>query len=1031
MGAKEAAAGGGDIKRGEGSGEYQNARGYDSWFSAFGPQTMLLLKKNFLLYRRSLFSTIMQMLFGIIACLLLLGLQVAVNGNQSNARKIADNTAQDPIEIGKLARCGALEGYNPKAPALTLSDTKGCSTLTFLTPGDGQWDNPDAKVYADAIIADVAKHHDMPPEINSPSGVYRLHYDATKPLAERYDAFNDFLYNNANWTRTVVILPKDFAAEQVSQYGGASKRNVKYEIQTNSTRLCKELNVFICDDEIVDRIAPTQFSMDKAILKVLGNGVYNKTFATGDDAGLSIKMVPFPHPDLKSRYFRNSAAQNAPTFFFGRLIANMVVNTVSIAITVGAGYLLGLEFFMENDFIVIFLFFLSFSLSLLGITFVFSTLVPTAELSTYLGFGVFIVFLFAGSAMPFLYASQDASIKPWQDGLAYVSPCLFYVGLGNILSASDSSSSAGNNGIRWACPRDASGAVLDLDCKDITDNQEFWTLEQIINHILLDALLYFIAAWYLDKTWPSEYGSSEALWFPFSPWWWFGITTDAKIADYKEGEETNDMNGVATEDDVLAERRAVLKMGSKVDSSDSMIHINRLAKSFGPRAKRFRAVKEVSYRVKQNSLFCLLGPNGAGKTTTINMLTGLHPQTAGHAFVDGLSVKSQMPAIRKKMGVCPQHDILWEDLTGRERIELFAGIKNVPDIQQEVADRLGAVDLREAGKYTSGAYSGGMQRRLSTTIALTGNPKIASLDEPTTGMAPISRRNVWEFIQAVKPNRTIVLTTHSMEEADILGDNIAIMGKGRLRAFGNALRLKRVFGAGYQITLTCPSDAQSTKAVMESVLAAAPQLELLDDKPGTLIFKQNTDEKELRDKLCEFLTALENDKASFGVSDFSIAMTTLEEVFLNLNKQDESGEMLEQLRGWQSEVAAMSSRKVTKKAAMKKREIIADLGKLADRLSEFLSVKELTRLSAATEKLRDDDNLEICLQEITGLLGGSTAEWEMIEFAVPEGSAPGSVVQINHGGNDHNITIPEGTKAGQMIRMQVPVKSSTADVKQP
>merc|ERR1711968_260974 len=974
MGAKEAAAGGGDIKRGEGSGEYQNARGYDSWFSAFGPQTMLLLKKNFLLYRRSLFSTIMQMLFGIIACLLLLGLQVAVNGNQSNARKIADNTAQDPIEIGKLARCGALEGYNPKAPALTLSDTKGCSTLTFLIPGDGQWDNPDAKVYADAIIADVAKHHDMPPEINSPSGVYRLHYDATKPLAERYDAFNDFLYNNANWTRTVVILPKDFAAAQN---------------------------------------APTFFF-----------GVLIVSFV------IQLSMM-VTEKELKLREAMRMAGLQDSPYFLSWLIANMVVNTVSIAITVGAGYLLGLEFFMENDFIVIFLFFLSFSLSLLGITFVFSTLVPTAELSTYLGFGVFIVFLFAGSAMPFLYASQDASIKPWQDGLAYVSPCLFYVGLGNILSASDSSSSAGNNGIRWACPRDASGAVLDLDCKDITDNQEFWTLEQIINHILLDALLYFIAAWYLDKTWPSEYGSSEALWFPFNPWWWFGITTDAKIADYKEGEETNDMNGVATEDDVLAERRAVLKMGSKVDSSDSMIHINRLAKSFGPRAKRFRAVKEVSYRVKQNSLFCLLGPNGAGKTTTINMLTGLHPQTAGHAFVDGLSVKSQMPAIRKKMGVCPQHDILWEDLTGRERIELFAGIKNVPDIQQEVADRLGAVDLREAGKYTSGAYSGGMQRRLSTTIALTGNPKIASLDEPTTGMAPISRRNVWEFIQAVKPNRTIVLTTHSMEEADILGDNIAIMGKGRLRAFGNALRLKRVFGAGYQITLTCPSDAQSTKAVMESVLAAAPQLELLDDKPGTLIFKQNTDEKELRDKLCEFLTALENDKASFGVSDFSIAMTTLEEVFLNLNKQDESGEMLEQLRGWQSEVAAMSSRKVTKKAAMKKREIIADLGKLADRLSEFLSVKELTRLSAATEKLRDDDNLEICLQEITGLLGGSTADWEMIEFAVPEGSAPGSVVQINHGGNDHNITIPEGTKAGQMIRMQVPVKSSTADVKQP
>ena len=164
------------MKRGEGAEDYQNARGYDSWFSAFLPQTKLLLKKNWLLYRRSLFSTVMQCLFGVIACLLLLGLQLAVNGNQSNARKIADNMKQDPISIKQLATCGALEGFNPDAPSIELTKTIGCATLTFLTPAAGQWDNPDAGAYADAIIQDVAKHHGMSETVNAPSGVWKLEY---------------------------------------------------------------------------------------------------------------------------------------------------------------------------------------------------------------------------------------------------------------------------------------------------------------------------------------------------------------------------------------------------------------------------------------------------------------------------------------------------------------------------------------------------------------------------------------------------------------------------------------------------------------------------------------------------------------------------------------------------------------------------------------------------------------------------------------------------------------------------------------
>ena len=145
-----------------------------------------------------------------------------------------------------------------------------------------------------------------------------------------------------------------------------------------------------------------------------------------------------------------------------------------------------------------------------------------------------------------------------------------------------------------------------------------------------------------------------------------------------------------------------------------------------------------------------------------------------------------MTQIRDIMGVCPQHDILFNDLTAREHIHLFAGIKNVPadQIEDLVNERLNAVKLMRVADQRSGSYSGGMKRRLSLVISTIGDPRIIFLDEPTTGMDPVNRRYVWSFIEQFKPGRAIVLTTHSMEEADILADNLAIMALGKLR-YGN------------------------------------------------------------------------------------------------------------------------------------------------------------------------------------------------------------------------------------------------------
>lgn len=219
-----------------------------------------------------------------------------------------------------------------------------------------------------------------------------------------------------------------------------------------------------------------------------------------------------------------------------------------------------------------------------------------------------------------------------------------------------------------------------------------------------------------------------------------------------------------------------------------------------------KAVQDVNLTIEKGELLCLLGHNGCGKSTTIGMLTGLFSATAGDAYIYGYSVHDEIADIRGIMGVCPQHDILWKELTGAEHIELFAAFKqlSLAEIPREVSTRMADVRLTADQHRVAGTYSGGMMRRLSVAIALTADPKIVYLDEPTTGMDPISRRQVWNLIQRVKKDRVILLTTHSMEEADVLGDKIAIMKAGRIRALGTPLGLKNKFGTGYNVTVMAP-----------------------------------------------------------------------------------------------------------------------------------------------------------------------------------------------------------------------------------
>jgi len=462
-------------------------------------------------------------------------------------------------------------------------------------------------------------------------------------------------------------------------------------------------------------------------------------------------------------------------------------------------------------------------------------------------------------------------------------------------------------------------------------------------------IVYLVLALYCENVVPDMHGYRRGYFYFIDPaYWGFGeavFREDEKTVSHSKGasDQSKDDEDVLKEEERLQEVYA--KATTNSDSKEPIILVGGMWKTYraaDPKAitRRcgdccnnwcccflpcaqllssddeviaFNAVRGNWWGVEEGELFCLLGPNGAGKTTSIHVLTGVIPASAGDCRVLGNSVVTEggMDKVRPNMGFCPQFDLLWNELTALEHLRLFARIKGLQptDVESEAQRRLDQVNLREAEFRLAGMFSGGMRRRLSCAVAFIGDPKVVYLDEPTTGMDPISRREVWNIIEEAKPGRSIVLTTHSMEEADILGDKISIMAKGRIRCVGSSLRLKQRFGAGYKISLAqsgvrerfasktdlvsmgeegadIVSDAEEAKRKkdIDDMMKESLDAELAEETGSYLHYTVKGSESA---RLEAFFKRMDNEMVDFHISDIQISLTTLEEVFLTIARKAE------------------------------------------------------------------------------------------------------------------------------------------------
>jgi len=256
------------------------------------------------------------------------------------------------------------------------------------------------------------------------------------------------------------------------------------------------------------------------------------------------------------------------------------------------------------------------------------------------------------------------------------------------------------------------------------------------------------------------------------------------------------------------------------------IAVENIVKRYGD----FEAVKGVSFAVAEGEIFGLLGPNGAGKSTLIRMMTTLIPVTSGRALVGGHDVSKDSDGVRRMIGVIPQALTSDADLTVGENLSIYAKLYSVPRAQREksIAEVLEAVDLTKWRDAQTKTLSGGMRRRLEIARGLVHNPQIFFLDEPTTGLDPVSRIAVWEMLNKLKATRnlTILITTHYMDEADKLCDRIAIVDHGKLVAMGTPAELKKsVAGANVvEVHFDREDDEwQGRLKKMEGVTAVNPE----------------------------------------------------------------------------------------------------------------------------------------------------------------------------------------------------------------
>ncbi|KAM4820229.1 ATP-binding cassette sub-family A member 17-like isoform 2-T3 [Thomomys bottae] len=483
--------------------------------------------------------------------------------------------------------------------------------------------------------------------------------------------------------------------------------------------------------------------------------------------------------------------------------------------------------FSNSDPTLIFIFLTCFAIATIFFAFMMSTFFEKAYVGTAIG-GIIFFFTY----LPYLYLTFSYHQRSYSQKISF---CLF----SNVAMAM---------GIRFISMLEAKGTGIQW--KNMGSVTGDFSFSQVLLMLLVDSFLYCLIAWYVENIFPGSFQKRKPWYFFALPSYWLGsqIPVTRPVLHMEDSEKP-------LESQFIQEEPSDLIRG---------IEIHHLYKVYHRGRKKYIAVRDLNMNMYRGQITVLLGHNGAGKSTTCSMLTGLTIPSSGQAYINGYEISTDMVQIRKSIGWCPQNDVLFENFTVAEQLSFYAQLKGLSPQKcpEEVKHMLYALSMEDKRSLRCKFLSGGMKRKLSIGIALIAGSKLLILDEPTSGMDAISRRAIWDLLQQQKSDRTILLTTHFMDEADLLGDRIAIMAAGELQCCGSSLFLK-----------------QKYEKLCRLIYHHIPNAILESDVAEELIFILP---KESTHRFESLFADLELSQSKLEISSFAASVTTMEEVFIRV-----------------------------------------------------------------------------------------------------------------------------------------------------
>eukprot|EP01094_Clydonella_sp_ATCC50884_P019175 TRINITY_DN3690_c0_g1_i1.p1 TRINITY_DN3690_c0_g1~~TRINITY_DN3690_c0_g1_i1.p1 ORF type:complete len:938 (+),score=222.20 TRINITY_DN3690_c0_g1_i1:144-2957(+) len=761
-----------------------------------------------------------------------------------------------------------------------------CTTLLYNVPLD---DNTNGS-FVDDIMQTLCN-------INSPKLVFGKDVKRT-PF--RGSSLTDWIYLNSNTTQGAIEFTTALLHDPDSPDGASL---VEYNVVYNSTYLEQQTMTLLINKIYETDVRKNMFrTVDEAIVNTL------KTYeAPSAKPSITVLSKPFPDTGYASQFNYIILNQVQLIFYYVAFTIGSIFTLTTLAkekmtgmrgylkllglhdsafwistyieqmgyltLSVGIALLLGnilpdLDFFDRCSIWVSLTVFLTYTATMLALSTFLSTLVAKTVFANILGSVVFLIGL--GFAL-FWSILDTLTYSMWRSRLAAwfspFPPFLFMKMLMDIKTLTVGPASTqifpgdeynGDNHFSWDDMFDPL-PIYQSDSYKRGATPIVPTTWDSVQYMLIECAILMLLTVFLDVIMPNKDKVGQPIWFFLSPYYWgFGRGGGSDV-----GERSGLMDG---EEEVALRVRHMSK-----DYSKGLFKTGAIS-----------ALRPFSVTVPSSTVFCMLGHNGAGKTTAINCFIGLQRPTHGDALIFGRNVVTEVSRVHEIMSVTPQFDHLFDDITAWEHMWMINSLKPGKDrnTKEELREKLFSVRLHKNADQRSKEFSGGMKRRLSFILSTIGNPRVLFLDEPTTGMDPGNRNFVWDCIKELKKSRLVILTTHSMEEADMLGDRIAIMAQGKLRAEGGSLALKKQFGSGYRVNINAEVD--NLEAVKQEVKRMLPGAQLVQENAGSLVYGlPDVDPDGTTARFFEYL----QEQSGKLINDWGIHNTTLEDVFVSITRK--------------------------------------------------------------------------------------------------------------------------------------------------